>query len=195
VPRVVDHEQRRREVTEAGTRLLAAHGRAALTVRRVADAVGCSTTVVSHYFTDMDDLLYEVYTAAAERARARLDAMAAADPADLQGLIEALLPLDAAREQDWRVWFAFWSEALHVERFGLDQRSRARTTTQRLAKVMKGLAAAGRLDPECDIPNAARRLGALIPGIAAQVVFDPAGWTPVRQRAVLAGELAMLGVR
>ncbi len=57
MPKQVDHEQRRREVAAVAADLVAAHGRRALTVRNVADAAGYSTTVVSHYFDDLADLL------------------------------------------------------------------------------------------------------------------------------------------
>ena len=194
MPRHVDHEQRRREVTAAATALVASRGRAALTVRNVAGEVGCSTKVVSHYFADMADLLHATYTSAADRARQRLDAVTAADPADIQGFVEALLPLDAARRCDWSIWFAFWSEALTSRQLGTDQRERARTTTQRIEAILALLVCDGRLPATCDVADAARRLGALVPGIAGQALFDPARWTPARQRSVLAGELSLLGV-
>ena len=195
VPRVVDHAQRRREVTAVATELVAERGRAALTARNVAAAAECSTTVVSHYFTDMADLLRATYAAAADRARLRLEAVLAADRSDVQGFVEALLPLDAARRRDWSIWFAFWSEALTSEEFSADQRARARGTTARLAKMLTRLVELGRLPASCDVTIAARRLGALIPGIAGQALFDPAGWPPARQRAVVADELALLGLR
>jgi len=194
VPRYVDHGERRQELIEAATELVARRGRSALTVRNLADALGTSTKVVSHYFDDMAELLHATYTAAAERARARLDDVTAADPLDVRGLIEALLPLDQERHRDWLVWFAFWSEALTSEALASDQRERARTTALRLAATMRAMQTAGRLPESCDIDRAADRLGALIPGIAGQVVFDPKGWTAARQRAALATELDLLGL-
>jgi AcrR family transcriptional regulator len=194
VPRQVDHEQRRREVTAAATELVVTQGRAALTVRNVAEAVGCSTKVVSHYFDDMADLLHATYTTAASRARARVEAVVAADPTDVQGVIEALLPLDAARRRDWTIWFAFWTEALTSAALGADQRARARGTTARLATMLRALLADERLGADVDIAVAARRLGALVPGVAGQAMFDPTTWTAARQRDVVADELARLGV-
>lgn len=195
MPRRVDHEQRRREVTAVAAHLVATRGRAALTVRNVAAASAWSTKVVSHYFEDMGELLHATYTTAAGHARARLDAVLAADPTDLQGFLEALLPLDAARRQDWSIWFAFWTEALTSERLGADQRERARVTTRRIADILDPLVAAGRLSAGCDVPSTADRLGALVPGIAGQAMFDPSRWTPARQRAAVAGELAAIGLR
>ena len=92
MPRIVDAEARRREVTEVAANLLVNGGRGALTVRSVADAVGCSTTVVSHYFDDMADLIHEVYALAVERSGHRIRRVLDRDPADVVGLIEAVLP-------------------------------------------------------------------------------------------------------
>jgi len=176
------------------TELVATRGRAALTVRNVAAASGCSTKVVSHYFADMAELLHATYAAAADRAGARLTEVTSGDPTDVQGFVEALLPLDGERRRDWAVWFAFWSEALSSETLGADQRARARWTTERLTAMLEVLGSTGRLAASCDVAGAARRLSALIPGIAGHALFDPSSWSPARQRAAVAEELALLGL-
>ena len=194
MPRIVDHDQRRRQLTDAAAVLVATQGRSALTVRNVAAAVGCSTKVVSHYFADMAELLHATHATAAARARARVDAVRAADASDIQGFIEALLPLDDVRRGDWRIWFAFWSEALSSERLGRDQRERARATVAEMTTMLRTCQRQQRLDPRCDPVGTARRLAALISGIASQAIFDPSAWTPTRQRAVVADELALVGL-
>ncbi len=194
MPKQVDHEQRRREVVDAAGALVVRSGRRALTVRNVADEVGCSTTVVSHYFTDMAELLHATSTLAADRARARIEAVLADDPLDLRGVIEAVLPLDDERRATWAIWFAFWTEALSDERLGADQRRHARSTVQRYATILDAVVRERGRPLACSIDEAAHRLGALVQGIAAQAAFDPASWTPARQRAVLEGELNLLGL-
>ena len=194
MPKIVDAEARRREVTEIAADLIVRGGRSALTVRNVADAAGCSSTVVSHYFDDMLDLLYETYSFAVERSGRRIRRVLERDPTDLAGLIEAVLPLDRERTDDWRIWFAFWSEALSSERFEAEQRQRARTQRERLERCLEQLEAAGAISPGIDMGDAAHRLGALIPGIAAEAIFDPQRWPPARQRRVLRSELTLLGL-
>ncbi len=194
MPRTVDHATRRREVTLVAADLVAAEGRSALTVRNVAYAAGYSTTIVSHYFDDISDLLHEVYQLAGDRARRRIDAVLAQDATDVRGLVEAVLPLDAERRQDWRIWFAFWSEAIAVPSFESEQRARARTTTARIRSCLRLLDQDGRIPVSTDIDLAADRLSTLIPGIAAGAIFDPARWSPGRQRRVLDAELASLGL-
>jgi AcrR family transcriptional regulator len=195
VPKQVDHEQRRREVAAVAADLVAAHGRRALTVRNVADAAGYSTTVVSHYFDDLADLLHETYRLAVARARRRVEAVLADDPGDLRGLIEAVLPMDAEREADWRIWLSFWSEALSSPAFANEQRARTRSTTERLASCLRHLVDQGRIDAGIDVDRTADRLSAIIPGIASEAIFDPRKWSSALQRRVVDDELAALGVR
>ena len=180
-------------VTRVAADLLADSGRSALTVRNVANAAGCSTTIVSHYFDDMADLLGQTNALAAERARARIEVVLAADPADIVGLIEAVLPLDDVRRADWLVWLAFWSEALAIESFAEEQRLRARTMVRRIEACLEQRALRDGLSAEVDLSLAAHRLGALIQGIAAEAIFDPRVWNPSRQRAVMRSELRLVG--
>ena len=194
MPRYVDHEARRREVTEIARRLVVERGRAALTVRNVAAAAGFSSTVVSHYFADMDELFHATYAAAAARSALRTKAVEARDALDIRGLVEAVLPLDAERADDWRVWFAFWSEALTSPAWASEQQARALGTLRRFERCLKNLAGCGRLAPGIDTRDAAARLAALVPGLAAEAIFDPVHWTATRQRRVLRSELALIGL-
>ena len=194
MPRFVDHDARRREVTEIARQLVVQRGRAALTVRNVAAAAGCSSTVVSHYFTDMDELFHATYHAAAQRSSRRIKAVEGRDPTDIRGLVEAVLPLDAERTDDWRVWFAFWSEALTSPAWAAEQKTRALNTLQRFERCLTALADAGRVAPGIDIEDAAGRLAALVPGLAAEAMFDPTRWTPAKQRRILLSELRLIGL-
>lgn len=194
MPKTVDHAERRRQVTAVAAELVATSGRSALTVRNVAAATGHSTTVVSHYFDDVTDLLHAVHGFAADRARHRIDAVIAHDPSDVEGLIESILPLDHERQQDWRIWFAFWSEAIAVPFLAGEQRERARTLTRRIRACLTCLRTADRLPAATDIGRAADRLAALVPGIAADATFDPTRWTASRQRRVVRDELHALGI-
>ena len=194
MPKIVDAEARRREVAAAAAALLVDGGRGALTVRSVADAVGCSTTVVSHYFEDMADLVHATYTIAVERSSKRIVQVLERDPADIAALVEAVLPLDRVRHDDWRIWFAFWTEALTSPTFATEQRARARTMLTRIEECLALLADEGAVAPDVDLCLAARRLAALVPGIAAEATFDPSRWPPHRQREVLHSELALLGL-
>lgn len=192
MPKIVDHEERRREVTLAAAAIVIASGRAALTARAVAAATGWSTSVVSHYFDDMADLFYETYSYATARSRRRVDRVLTADASNIEGLIEAVLPLDQERRDDWKIWFAFWSEALTNPKYADEQSQRAATTRERLRACLALKKKNGGIRRNVNIDEAADRLSALIPGIASAATFDPKAWPATRQRAVLRSEFALL---
>lgn len=191
MPIVVDKQERREHVIALAFDLVADKGIEALTFREIAAAEGCSTSIVSHYFRDKNELLFLVYKVANARARDRL---AAADEADLPLLecFDAILPTDEASRRNWRVWLAFWSRA-HLDAAYLEERRQAARESLALYRAMLA-ARLGKAqdDPELDI--AARRLIAAIAGIGLEACFDPGDWDIGRMHRVLDAELVALGL-
>lgn len=190
MPLIVDHDGRRREVAQIAARLIATAGLDAVTVRDIARAAQFSTAIVSHYFHNKRELLLFVYRTAMldtiERVRRRRDR-----GADVQRCLEAILPLDRRRRDNWKIWFAFWGMAMEDALFMAEQQQRGREARLLYAEL---------LDTASDIPAAtaevrdmqARRLLVVITGLSGQATYDPADWSPARQRAVLAAEIAAL---
>lgn len=186
MPRVVDHDQRRREVALAATTLIARNGIDGATVRDIARAAGYSTKIVSSYFSDKRELLLLVYRSSAERTRNRLTNARALGGDDILACVDALLPLDAERRTDWAVIMAFWGMAVADSAFSREQRRRVRSVRQFLSAVIENGVAVGQLPDDTDAEQVAADLLTAVTGIAAQVHFDPSYWTADRQRALVA---------
>ncbi len=191
MPAIVDHDERRREVAEAAFRLVAKRGLAALTVRAVADEVGCSTAVVSHYFENKRQLLIQTYELSAEGAAARFFAARDAG-ADLSGCLAVLLPLDAARADDWNVWFCFWGEAAADPELAGRQRARVANTIGFIGTLLRRDQPHLRTASEAMIERLASRILSTLMGVAVQALFSPALWPPARQMQIITDELATL---
>ncbi|MQM25998.1 TetR/AcrR family transcriptional regulator [Glycomyces albidus] len=90
-PRKRDYDSLRRDLIDAGGRLLAAEGPSALSTRRVAQETGTSTTAVYSLFGDKAGLVREMFLEGFERLAAAFDAVPrTADPvADLLALGDA----------------------------------------------------------------------------------------------------------
>ncbi|GGC13546.1 hypothetical protein GCM10011494_35480 [Novosphingobium endophyticum] len=191
MPIVVDKKERRAQVVAIAFDLVADEGIEALTFREIAAANGCSTSIVSHYFRNKNELLFKIYQVANERARDRLVA-AHERRLPLLRCFDAILPVDEPSRRNWRVWLAFWSRA-HLEPDYLEERRRAAEDSLALYRSM--LAASLGTDagtPAMEV--AARRLLATVAGIGLEACFAPDDWTEERMHAVLAGELSDLGV-
>lgn len=108
-------QARREQLLEAARDLLAEQGFAATSLRNVAARAGVTTGSVTHHFSDRQDLLLAMLHSAHEAAALRMMQRALRGPtsmASLRGVLEEALPLDATRVKEWRVWLAFWAEAV-----------------------------------------------------------------------------------
>jgi len=189
VPIQVDRPRQRARVTDLAAQLVAREGVAALTFRRVAEAAGSSTAIVSTYFTDKRDLLLSTLRAAASRTTVRFEA-AIADGGDLQAGLEAWLPLDDQRLTDWRVIIAFWGVAVSDPELAEVQDghvTRARARVEKLLRQDRRLA-----EKPSEPVRLAQQVVALTLGIALQAVFESAGPTARAQRTLLADGLSRL---
>ena len=189
MPIQVDRPRQRAHVTDLAAQLVAREGVAALTFRRVAEAAGSSTAIVSTYFTDKRDLLLSTLRAAASRTTVRFEA-AIAEGGDLQAGLEAWLPLDDQRLTDWRVIIAFWGVAVSDPELAEVQDghvTRARARVEKLLRQDRRLA-----EKPSETMRLAQQVVALTLGIALQAVFESAGPTARAQRTLLADGLARL---
>ena len=188
MPIQVDRESQREHVTSLAAGLVAREGVAALTFRRVAEAAGSSTAIVSTYFTDKRDLLLSTFRAAASRTTVRFEAAINAG-GSLQDCLEAWLPLDADRLTDWRVILAFWGVAVTDPELAAVQDGhvgRARVRVEKLLRAGRGH------DLPSEPEQLAQQILALMLGIALQAVFEPAASASLPQRALLTDGLARL---
>jgi AcrR family transcriptional regulator len=176
MPVIVDSGQRRAEVVRAAVGLIIRDGLDGLTFRGLAGALGCSTTVISHYFRDKNDLLLETYRFVTAQAMARRDRALACADGDLLLALEALLPVCDEQRGHWTVWLCFWSSALFAPDLYEAHRSGLAGTRERLRTFLesRGLA---------DGAEAAQSVCSALFGIAVQALFDVQYWTEARQRS------------
>ncbi|WP_405162009.1 TetR family transcriptional regulator [Nocardia sp. NBC_01499] len=118
MPKLVDHEVRRREITTAVRTVMARGGLEAATFQSVAAEAGISVRLVQYYFGTKREFLLATHRAVLEDAAIRFGQRVAALGADaaprdaLRVILTELLPLDDGRRQDTIVLDAFHAAAL-----------------------------------------------------------------------------------
>jgi AcrR family transcriptional regulator len=189
MPKVVDIEQRRAELTEAAARLIARSGIESATMREVAAEAGWTTGALTHYFADKRELLLTTFQASLTNRRAHRPADADASPAaQLRASLDGALPLDEARRRHWMVTIAFCAQAAGDPELAEAQRGAYREFRNHVATLAVRCGLTGRRDAQ----RYAERLIAHADGIAVQALFDEQSWPPERQLAQLDDLLAPL---
>jgi AcrR family transcriptional regulator len=194
MPKVVDHEVRRRQLADAAWRVIRRDGLEAASVRNVAREAGVSLGSLRHYFTSQDDLLAYALRRVGERIRERIEKMPLTGDirADVATVIEQTLPLDEERQTEAVIWLAFMGKALTNAGLG----ALAAETHEQLYNLFRKMLAAmnqyGLLPPDTDLDLEARRLHALIDGLALHAVSNNQAVNDDAIRGIMARHLASL---
>lgn len=118
MPRSADHEQRRRQVTDALLRIASERGLQAVSMRKVAAEAATSLRVVQYYFTDKQTLLNAGLAELAQRLDHRFRQRAATAGPGLPAreafaiILTSILPSGEESRLDSLAWTAFYTAAL-----------------------------------------------------------------------------------
>ena len=191
MPLIVDKAERRAMVARVAFDLVADTGLGSLTFRQVAEATGYSTAIVTNYFTDKNDLLFEVYRIANYRAMDLLESAFGAG----EGLIDVVtrvLPITEEMQRNWRVWMAFWALSHTDPVFREETAANARASVDLYGRMLREhFRALPQLD-ETLVEDLARRLIATVGGVGMQACLAPDDWPLERLRSIIAAEIAVL---
>src|SRR3954447_13945256 len=111
MPKIVDHDRRRRELAHAALRVIGRDGLEFATTRAVAEESGWSTGVLKHYFSNKDQLLHEALRELERINLERFDS-AAHQASGFEAVRTAIRSILAEGTQDEsRVWLAFMNRA------------------------------------------------------------------------------------
>jgi AcrR family transcriptional regulator len=174
MPKVVDHQARRRRIADALMRVASARGLEAVSLRHVAAEAGVSTGMVQHYFRTKDEMMTFAIEMIGHDVQARLAQDAAAlgeNPAPravIRALMVQILPLDDVRRREAQVGLAFMAYTAVRP----DAGAGLRTNIAQMRGFLAGLIGGGtsRPDIRADPEGAAALLLALVDGLGLHVV-------------------------
>lgn len=122
MPRIVDREERRREIADAVFRVIGQEGMDAVSLRDVATEAGLSMGSIQHYFRTKDEMLLFALQHLRERVLRRFAAELAKlrNPSTKQYLrtvLRMLLPTNADSRQEAIVNISFFASSVNNEHF------------------------------------------------------------------------------
>jgi AcrR family transcriptional regulator len=185
MPRIVDHDQRRREVCDVLLDIVAEVGIAGATIRAVADRSGWSTGVIGHYFRDRKDLLLGGMRRAGEFAGEYATAVLSSNIGGLQAielLLENLMPIDRRRLALNRIFLFFYAEALRDDELRLEIESYLLDWRKAVARAIHRAQDSGDLPKSQDPKQVAQDLVGKADGRSVHAMFDPDIMARVRER-------------
>lgn len=175
MPRIVDHDQRRREICDVLLDAVAEIGIASVTLRGVAERGGWTTGVITHYFKSRRDLLLGGLRRAAEvLAEYNRNVLGTLDglPA-IEHLLEGSMPMDRRRLALCRIFFFFYTEAMHQEDLRLEIEHYLCGWRGAVARAIRRSQELGDLPDTLDPRQAAIDLTGMADGLSIHALMDP----------------------
>jgi len=179
VPKIVNHELRRNEISAVAAALIASGGMEMATIREIAAGSGYSKGVVEHYFENKDALISaalswinQCYERRVEKATRGLLGMAA-----LQQRVQATLPLNKAVRDEWKVRLVFWSVAAINEELRKQQEQRLRRAADYFEGDIRHAIENGEISPADEPIDLARRLVTMTTGISIAALHSRSLYT------------------
>jgi AcrR family transcriptional regulator len=180
-------KDRRYEILEAAARVITDRGLAETRIADIAERAGVSPGLILYYFSSKDRVLSEALNFANDRFYLRMSReirQLRSAGEQLTRLIELSTPGFLPDEEpldEWALWIEVWARALRDaetarDREILDQRWRAS-----IAEIIRMGQHSGEFPPG-DADEHALVLGALIDGLAIQVVMNDSHVPPQRMR-------------
>jgi AcrR family transcriptional regulator len=192
VPKQVDHDARRVQIAVAALEILATHGPVALTIRSLAQALGGSTALVTHYFPTRQAVVEGLVDVLLDEWRQQVDALRDQEGGTLgpRSLLVWMLPLT-----DWTRLCERGRLSLHAaseEDREVAQRLLRTIDTWMRAELSRVLAP--RVPDGTERERLVDLLRATVTGLVLSSVEHPDQWPPERMVAVVDDLLGRLGL-
>jgi AcrR family transcriptional regulator len=179
-------KDRHQEILEAAARVITDRGLAETRISDIAERCGVSPGLILYYFESKDRLLVEALTSANDQFYLRLSReMRRMDSAQQQlgRLVElsvpGLLP-EFERLDEWALWIEIWVRALRDPELAKEREVLDRRWRQSIADIIRQGRSTGEFPEGGDADRLGLELGAMIDGLAIQVLLNDTTFSPQR---------------
>jgi AcrR family transcriptional regulator len=176
--------QRRIEVAKAAWQVIIREGLDRTSMRAIAQELGSSTGVVTHYFRDKEELILFALELVFENVAAEMTARAQGQQGieKLEQMIFVALPMESIDRDDWKVWVAFLGYSIGREHLIKEHQQRYDLLRQIISQELADLQTANLIRADLDLTLEANALIALVDGIGTGVVIYPDRFNPAQQQ-------------
>ena len=194
MPKIVDHDERRRVIVEALWRVVARDGAHEVSVRHVAAEAGMPKSSIGHYVGTMPQLMG---LAVDQLVQENTDYVLSLDLLSLDAdmateVLSTLVPVRERRRHMSGVWLLLAAQAGADPEFAEVLHRLNASIADGLGDLLRGMQQQGLVDSGRQIDREVRRIHALIDGLALQCMTDPSLRSEQDVRAILREEVARL---
>jgi AcrR family transcriptional regulator len=194
MPKIVDHELRRTEITKAVIRSIGKEGLAHVTIRGIAREGGFSSGTLAHYFNSKEELIDFAFAEISQEAFRRIEARAFSYTKareKIRAVIEELTP-QPSDEHDSVISVSFWAAARQNERL----REKFHEVYENLRSHLRGFIEegvnSGEFRIEGDIEDEIDFIVAITDGLLVSFLLDPARFPEEKGRWLVSAALGRL---
>jgi AcrR family transcriptional regulator len=195
VPRIVDHEQRRREIADAAWTVISRAGIDAASLQRIASELGSTTGSVTHYFSNKEELIsfaFERTTAVAfediESATSRVEP----GLARVRLALERWTPLLASSGSSGTAVLSYWGLAVSEPMYAQLHEKSYVIWEAMLGRFILEAIDLGQIAHDVDVQSETRILMTFADGLLVGGVLEPKRVTRARSRRLLEAMLTRL---
>lgn len=194
MPKLVDREQRRREILEVTWRLMATRGADAATMREIAREAGYANGALAPYFANKDELVEAAYVYVFDRTNERIQTAVAGKRglAALRAFLVEVLPTTELTLLEARIVLPFWNRTVTDQRLAELNDGAMRRWRHDLRALVAQAREDGDVGDELDDDVAVEQLLATALGLQVLALLPDAPTSPDLQLAMLDAALAAL---
>ena len=194
MPKIVDHDQRRRDIIQATWQVIARDGIANATTREIAREANCSLGILVHYFKDKAEIMASAMLAAHDEVIVR-DNPERRGLGALRDYMMESLPLDDRRRFLAVIEASFWGQAVGNQRLIDLNSAEIGNLRKRLTMRLEQARDDGELAPDVDIKSVVLELHVLIDGLSIQAALYPKSAGKRQQVALLDAIITRISAR
>lgn len=194
MPKIVNHEIRRKKVAEAAWRVIQKEGLEKASVRNISQEANMSLGAMRHYFKSQSELWIFCMQMVIDRVSERIEKLDIPSNTEqaILSFIDQVLPIDEDRRAESEVWLAFISKSLvDPELHRLRQESHD-ALHQLFRSLIEALIEQKLASPDLDLDIETMRLHALIDGFAIHGITQKGKITAKEMKKVICHHMKSL---
>lgn len=194
MPRIVNHEKKRKSIAEAAWSIIKEEGIEKASIRRVAIEAGMSAGALRHYFSTKDEMLLFIMDYYLEEGKKRSQSKSWSDN-PLQAVAEVLLelvPIDEEKKIETSVWLILALQSLTSDTLKEKKDEMTNGMYELANSMIEILVLQGILSDSTNVKLEKSRLAALIDGLSIHALLRPDVYTPEKVKEVIRYHLETL---